>query len=58
MNIKNESTTIFNEINMSNTSVEEKQRAENIKNNIESYVKSIEGMKHEIYKNVPEQQNN
>ena len=58
MNIKNESTTIFNEINMSNASVEEKQRAENIKNNIESYVKSIEDMKHEIYKNVPEQQNN
>lgn len=55
--IRDEAKTNFDEISGSNTTAEEKQQAETLKNNIDNYVKEIEAMKEEIYKNVPEDEN-
>jgi chaperonin cofactor prefoldin len=56
--VKGESQTIFDEISSSDATDEVKNQAERLKNNIDNYIKEIEAMKEEIYKHVPEDDNN
>lgn len=58
LEVKGESQTIFDEISSSDATDEVKNQAEILKNNIDNYIKEIEAMKEEIYKHVPEDDNN
>ena len=58
LEVKSEAQTTFDEILSSDATDEEKNQAERLKSNIDNYIKEIEAMKEDIYKKVPEDENN
>mgnify|MGYP002861422858 CR=1 FL=1 len=58
LEVKSKTQTIFDEISSSDVTDEVKNQAERLKSNIDNYIKEIEEMKEEIYKNVQKNDNN